>query len=83
MRTTLGALLLLAAAATARAQSDEVRQFLKWHEDCRPTSEELAIYGLDWAPDYDTALARAREEDRPILLVRVHAQYGNMTTGHC
>ena len=73
----------LAAPTGASAQDAEVGRILERHAQLRPNAEELAMYRLDWAPSLAEALTRAKAEARPILLVVIHAQYGDLCSGHC
>jgi hypothetical protein len=41
------------------------------------------MYRLDWADSIETALERSRAEGRPVMLIVIHARYGDITTGHC
>ena len=75
--------LVLAAAVIAPAQEREVSSVLERYEDFRPGADDLAMYQLDWAPSLQEAQKRAFREKRPVLLVIIHARYGNLTSGHC
>ena len=83
--TKTGALALaLALAATpAGAQTTEARQALDRYRALKPADDELAMYRLDWVDSLDAAKRRAAEENRPILVIAIHARYGDMFTGHC
>lgn len=83
MRAILAALVALVALGPVVAQEAEVRQVLERYEEVRPTTDDLAIYRLDWAGSLEEAFERARAESRPILLVRIYAQYGDLFSGHC
>ncbi len=83
MRGVLAIITLLLALGPVSAQEAQVRQVLERYLEVRPTAEELAIYRLDWADSFEEALERAQEEKRPILLVRIFAQYGDLFSGHC
>lgn len=67
----------------ALAQTDTAKAIIERYEEFRPTAKQLAMYRLDWAPSLAAALVRARQEQRPILLVIIHAQYGDIHSGHC
>lgn len=67
----------------ATAQDETARSVLEQYEEFRPSDAELAMYELDWAPSLSFAKTRAAREKRPILLVVIHAQYGNIHSGHC
>ena len=41
------------------------------------------MYRLDWAASLEDARRRATRERRPVLLVIIHAQYGDLASGHC
>ena len=76
-----GAVLL--AASVASAQDERVDQLLAKYDDIRPSERELAMYRLDWTESLDDALWRATREARPIVLIIIHAQYGDIWSGHC
>ena len=67
----------------ALAQTDTAKAIIERYEDYRPTAKQLAMYRLDWAPSLAAAKVRAKREQRPILLVIIHAQYGDIRSGHC
>lgn len=77
--------LLSLPAATARGwETDaEVQRVLKGYRSARPTTDELMVYSLDWAPTLGEAKKRAAREGRPILLAVVTNSFGNLYTGHC
>ena len=77
----LAALLLLSTFAPA--QVADVKRILERYDELRPETSELGIYQLDWAESLEVALERSAKEDRPILLVIIHAQYGDIFSGHC
>ncbi len=77
----LAALFLLSTLAPA--QVADVKRILERYDELRPETSELGIYQLDWAESLEVALKRAAKEDRPILLVIIHAQYGDIFSGHC
>lgn len=77
----LAALFLLSTFAPA--QVADVKRILERYDELRPETSELGIYQLDWAESLEVALERAAKEDRPILLVIIHAQYGDIFSGHC
>jgi len=74
---------LWVATDAASAQSPEARAILERYHALRPTAQDLAMYRLDWAASLKQALERGNKEKRPILLVIIHAQYGDLTSGHC
>ena len=82
-KTTALALALAAVTTAARAQNDEARQVLDRYRELKPTDDELAMYRLDWTNSLEAAKRRAAEENRPILVVAIHARYGDLFTGHC
>jgi hypothetical protein len=65
------------------AQDREVKSVLDLYEDFRPQADDLAMYQIDWAPSLEEAQKRALREKRPVFLVIIHAQYGDLTSGHC
>lgn len=71
------------AAGPAIAQDAGAQEILSRYQEIRPGLDELAMYQLDWAPSLDQALKRAEKESRPIFLVVIHAQYGDIISGHC
>ena len=77
----LAALFLLSTLVPA--QVADVKRILERYDELRPETSELGIYQLDWAASLEVALERAAKEDRPILLVIIHAQYGDIFSGHC
>ena len=84
MKTTISSLaLLLLAASFAPAQDSAVKSVLDRYADFRPAAKDLAMYQLDWAPSRAEAQKRALQEKRPVFLVIIHAQYGDLTSGHC
>ena len=76
-------ILLWLAATSLCAQSREAQSVLERFKEFRPDAESLAMYRLDWAPSLEVAQERAAEEQRPILLVIIHAKYGDLSSGHC
>jgi hypothetical protein len=83
MRAGICWIWLVAAAGLCSAQDSSARRVLARYDDLRPRANELGMYRLDWADSVDEALARANREERPILLVIIHAKYGDITGGHC
>ena len=84
MKTFFSSLaLLLLAASIAPAQDSKVKSVLDRYADFRPAAEDLAMYQIDWAPSLEEAQKRALREKRPVFLVIIHAQYGDLTSGHC
>ena len=78
-----GLALILLAATFAPAQDNAVKSVLDRYADFRPAAKDLAMYQIDWAPSLEDAQKRARREKRPVFLVIIHAQYGDLTSGHC
>ncbi len=74
---------LLAAGVTFGQQLQQVDRVLEKFDRFRPGERELAMYRLDWADSLDDALQRAKRETRPIVLIVIHAQYGDILSGHC
>ena len=84
MKTFFSSLaLLLLAASFAPAQDSAVKSVLDRYADFRPAAKDLARYQLDWASSLAEAQKRALQEKRPVFLVIIHAQYGDLTSGHC
>lgn len=75
--------MILLAATLAPAQDREIQSVLDRYEDFRPGADDLAMYRIDWAPSLEEAQKRALREKRPVFLVIIHAQYGDLTSGHC
>lgn len=80
LRTLFAASLL---ALPAFAQSPAAKETLERFRQLRPGDDDLAMYRLDWAPSLEAAQKRAAKEKRPVLLVVIHAKYGDMISGHC
>jgi hypothetical protein len=74
---------LAAAPFIVAAPEHEAERILERYEELRPTEAELAMYRLDWADSLSDALKRSKKEKRPVLLVIIHARYGDITSGHC
>ena len=84
MKTFFSSLVLLLLAATfAPAQDSKVKSVLDRYADFRPAAKDLVMYQIDWAPSLEEAQKRAQREKRPVFLVIIHAQYGDLTSGHC
>jgi hypothetical protein len=41
------------------------------------------MYRLDWVGTLEQALVLSKADRRPILLVIIHARYGDIVRGHC
>ncbi|MCC6741310.1 MAG: hypothetical protein IT452_19870 [Planctomycetia bacterium] len=80
LRTATAVLVL---SLSAFAQSPEASSALERFAKLRPGNDDLAMYRLDWAESLAAAEKKAAAEKRPILLVVIHAKYGDMITGHC
>ena len=74
---------LAAVAGNVRAQNREAVSILERYDSIRPGPTDLAMYRLDWTASLDEARERATRENRPILLVIIHAKYGDISSGHC
>ena len=82
-RTLLLSALLLAGSNAVDAQSRKARSILARFDSSRPDDRDLPMYRLDWAASLEDARRRATRERRPVLLVIIHAQYGDLASGHC
>ena len=73
-------LLLLAAL-----QDPDVERIQKKFESTRPSDKELAIFRLDWDPDFAKAKERALKEGRPFIFIWNSNITGpdSLYTGHC
>lgn len=58
---------------------------LKAYEAARPADRDLAVYTLDWAPDFKAARERAAKEGVPLFFVATTQleDAGNLISGHC
>ncbi len=83
MRKIAFCLATLLAASSASAQDEQVDQVLAKYDRIHPSASELVMYQLDWADSLDDAQRRAAREGRPIVLIIIHAQYGDILAGHC
>ncbi len=84
MKITISSLAIILLAATlAPAQDNKVQSVLDRYADFRPAAKDLVMYQIDWAPSLEEAQKRALREKRPVFLVIIHAQYGDLTSGHC
>lgn len=82
-KAILGAGALLLSASFCTAQNAQAKDIFSRYGDLRPSELELAMYQLDWAESLEVALERAAKESRPVLLIIIHAQYGDIFSGHC
>ena len=82
-RILSGLLVILLSTTLASAQDSALKSVLDRYEDFRPGADDLAMYRIDWAPSIEEAQKRALREKRPVFLVIIHAQYGDLTSGHC
>ena len=76
-------LLMLMATTGLAAEQPEADRILDRYKQKRPVARQLAMYRLDWADSIKTALERSRAEGRPVMLIVIHARYGDITSGHC
>jgi hypothetical protein len=83
MRILILALAVVFTSNIAMAQDAEVDRVLAKYLKLRPSEAELAMYSLDWADSLAEALQRGVHENRPIAVVIIHAQYGDIRSGHC
>ncbi len=83
MRKLIPCLAVLFAASVTMAQDADVARVARKYLKLRPTPAELAMYSLDWADSLGEALQRGVRENRPIAMVIIHAQYGDIRSGHC
>ena len=82
-RTLICLFLVFAPAAFSLARDNEVKKTLERYASFRPRAKDLAMYQIDWAPSLAEAQKRALREKRPVFLVIIHAQYGDLASGHC
>jgi len=75
--------LIVLIAHTSSAQDAAARKVLDRFEQLQPREDDLAMYRLDWESSMSAAEQRAKQEQRPICLVIIHARYGDITSGHC
>lgn len=73
------------AVLLALALLQDADAVLKAYEAARPPDRELALFSLDWAPDFKTARERAAKEKVPIFFVATTQleDAGNLQSGHC
>ncbi len=86
LRVSFVLIMVAIAAGISSAQDTQDKdpsRMLSRYDANRPSDRELAMYRLDWAPSLEEALNRAAREQRPIFLVIIHAQYGDIASGHC
>ena len=76
-------ILSLATVGIVPAQVTEVGGVLDRYKAFRPGKDDLAMYRIDWASSLEEAQRRALREKRPVFLVIIHAQYGDLSSGHC
>lgn len=62
---------------------DAGTRVLERYERLRPDADELNMYRLDWVETLEQALVLSKADKRPILLVIIHARYGDIVRGHC
>ena len=83
MRSVIFSLTIVLVASVASAQDEKVDHVLAKYDRIRPSERDLAMYRLDWVVTLDEAQQRAARERRPIVLIIIHAQYGDILSGHC
>ena len=76
-------LLTLMATTGLAAEQPAADRILDRYKQKRPDARQLAMYRLDWADSIETAIERSRAEGRPVMLIAIHARYGDITSGHC
>ena len=71
--------------STAFAQNADVRKIQEKFEAAQPTADQMAVYQHDWTADLSQALARAKQEKRPIFFIGNTNISGptNFYSGHC
>lgn len=75
--------LMFLMAHHSSAQDADARRVLDRFEQLQPGEDDLAMYRLDWESSMEVAQRRAKQEQRPVCLVIIHARYGDITSGHC
>jgi hypothetical protein len=75
--------LALLLSLPAAAQNAEAQKALSRFTELRPGDDDLAMYRLDWSENLAEAQKRALKEKRPVMLIVIHAKYGDMISGHC
>ena len=84
MRTLLSLCFFwLAVSSCLAVDKDQAERVLQRYQEKRPNARQLAMYRLDWADSIETALERSGREGRPVMLIVIHARYGDITSGHC
>ena len=83
MRSALSLCLLIVAPYCLPADPPDAGMIQERYQQKRPDARQLAMYRLDWADSIGTALDRSRVEGRPVMLIVIHARYGDITSGHC
>ena len=83
MRSTLSRCLLILATSWLSAEPPGAGDILELYREKRPDARQLGVYRLDWADSIETALDRSRTEGRPVMLIVIHARYGDISSGHC
>lgn len=68
MKSLLSIAFLFSASFAAAADA-EVTQTLERFAKAKPSDAALGFYSLDWAPNLNSALARAKQERRPVFLI--------------
>ncbi|MDB4750012.1 hypothetical protein OAF83_03815 [Rubripirellula sp.] len=83
MRKLILGLAAFCAASVTLAQEADVDRVVGKYLKYRPSEAELAMYTLDWADSLTEALQRGAGDNRPLVMVIIHAQYGDIRSGHC
>ena len=83
MRSAFSLCLLILATSWLPAEPPGAGDILELYREKRPDARQLGIYRLDWADSIETALDRSRTEGRPVMLIVIHARYGDISSGHC
>ena len=76
---------LMVGLLSGFVQDDKVASILEKVRTARPSEADLAIYQLDWIPDFEKAKARAASEKRPFLFLWNRNITGpdSLYSGHC
>ena len=69
--------------ARSERQSAQIATILKQYDSIRPQDRDLMVFKLDWEATLKSAVARARKERRPVLLIVVRNSNGDIRQGHC
>ncbi len=76
---------LLALATAFAVQDDSVGKILEQYRSYRPAEKELAIWRIDWIPDFAKAQSKAEREGRPLIFIWNNNITGpeSLYSGHC